>query len=90
MAPPGSGHSREYEHAETIKRLTVVELAVADDPFARRSEVERAVDDAFLDAVRDGAPTPDGGKASRGKGSRSRMKRASRPGVPKTFGSRSK
>jgi len=63
---------------------------VADDPFARQSEVERAVDDAFLNAVRDGSETADGGKASRGKGGRTRMKRASRPGVPKTFGSRSK
>jgi len=84
----------EFEEAarlrDEIKRLTVVELAVADDPFARQSEVERAVDDAFLNAVRDGSEPSEGGKASRGKGSRSRMKRAGRPNVPKTFGSRSK
>jgi excinuclease ABC subunit B len=84
----------EFETAarlrDEIKRLTAVELAVADDPFARQSEVERAVDDAFLNAVRDGGETDDGGKASRGKGGRSRMKRAGRPNVPKTFGSRSK
>jgi len=84
----------EFEEAarlrDEIKRLTAVDLAVADDPFARQSEVERAVDDAFLNAVRDGSETGDGGKASRGKGGRTRMKRASRPGVPKTFGSRSK
>jgi excinuclease ABC subunit B len=82
----------EFETAarlrDEIKRLTAVEMAISDDPFARQSEVERSVDDAFLNAVRDGAG--DGGKASRGKGGRSRMKRASRPGVPKTFGSRSK
>jgi excinuclease ABC subunit B len=85
----------EFETAarlrDEIKRLTAVELTIADDPFARQSEVERAVDDAFLSAVRDGNATEgDGGKASRGKGSRTRMKRASRPGVPKTFGSRAR
>ena len=49
------------------------------------------MDDAFLSAVRDGPDAEgDGGKAARGKGSRTRMKRASRPGVPKTFGSRSR
>ena len=88
----------EFEEAarlrDEIKRLTAVDLAVADDPFARQSEVERAVDDAFLNAVRDGAsdsPSPPKGEKAgmRGKG-RTRMKRASRPGVPKTFGSRSK
>jgi excinuclease ABC subunit B len=81
----------EFEEAarlrDELKRLQTASLAIADDPFARQSEVDRAVDDAFLSAVRDGA---DGGKASRGKGSRTRMKRASRPGVPKTFGSRSR
>ena len=39
--------------------------------------------------VCDGAD-PAEGKASRGKGSRKRLQRASRPGVPKTFGSRSR
>jgi excinuclease ABC subunit B len=81
----------EFEEAarlrDEIKRLQTVELAVADDPFARQGAVEDAVDKAFLDAVRDGS---DGGKASRGKGGRTRMKRASRPNVPKTFGSRAK
>jgi excinuclease ABC subunit B len=81
----------EFETAarlrDELKRLTAVELAIADDPFARQSAVDRKVDDAFLSAVRDGE---DGGKAARGKGSRTRMKRASRPGVPKTFGSRSR
>jgi len=83
----------EFETAarlrDELKRLTAVELAIADDPFARQSAVDRKVDDAFLAAVRDG-DAPDGGKAARGKGSRTRMKRASRPGVPKTFGSRSR
>ena len=63
----------EFEEAarlrDEIKRLTAVELAVADDPFARQSEVERAVDNAFLDAVRDGSPSPLGGEG-RGGGER--------------------
>jgi excinuclease ABC subunit B len=89
----------EFEEAarlrDEIKRLTAVELAVADDPFARQSEVDRAVDDAFLNAVRDGNPSPpvgEGGqpKAGRVRGRRTRLKRAGRPNVPKTFGSRSK
>ncbi|HXL99648.1 MAG TPA: excinuclease ABC subunit UvrB [Rhizomicrobium sp.] len=84
----------EFEEAarlrDELKRLQSVQLTIADDPFARQSEVDRAVDDAFLSAVRDGTGDGDGGKASRGKGSRTRMKRASRPGVPKTFGSRSR
>jgi excinuclease ABC subunit B len=88
----------EFEEAarlrDEIKRLTAVELAVADDPFARQSEVDRAVDDAFLNAVRDGAPSPPEGERvgvrGKGKSGRSRLKRAGRPNVPKTFGSRSK
>jgi excinuclease ABC subunit B len=93
----------EFETAarlrDEIKRLSAVELAVADDPFARQSEVDRAVDDAFLNAVRDGSDSSsplvgeDGAKrqkGERGKSGRSRLKRAGRPNVPKTFGSRSK
>jgi excinuclease ABC subunit B len=57
-----------------------------------------AIDDAFLRAVRDGAtdsPSPpqgerDGVRGKLGKSGRSRMKRAGRPNVPKTFGSRSR
>jgi excinuclease ABC subunit B len=88
----------EFEEAarlrDELKRLTTVELAVADDPFARQSDVDRAVDDAFLAAVRDGAGDDGEGGGGRGpkhqKTSRKRMQRASRPGVPKTFGSRSR
>jgi len=49
-----------------------VELAVADDPFARQSAVEEAVDQAFLNAVRDGAGTalPEAKRASRAKARR--------------------
>ena len=89
----------EFETAarlrDEIKRLTAVELTIADDPFARQSEVDNAVDAAFLKAVRDGntdSPSPPSGGEGRvrGKGSRTRMKRAGRPNVPKTFGSRSR
>jgi excinuclease ABC subunit B len=87
----------EFEEAgrlrDEIRRLQAVELAVADDPFARQSEVDRAVDDAFLSAVRDGVEDeaqpsrgPKHQKTSRG----SRIKRAGRPNMPKTFGSRSR
>ena len=83
----------EFETAarlrDEIKRLTAVELAISDDPFARQSEVERSVDDAFLNAVRDGNDS-ERLAASKAKTGRSRLKRASRPGAPKTFGSRSK
>ncbi len=86
----------EFEEAgrlrDEIKRLQSVELTIADDPFARQSEVERAVDDAFLTAVRDGAE--DKAAPSRGpkhqKTSRTKMRRAPRPNAPKTFGSRSR
>jgi excinuclease ABC subunit B len=86
----------EFEEAgrlrDEIKRLQAVELTIADDPFARQSEVDRAVDDAFLSAVRDGAE--DKASMSRGpkhqKTSRGKMRRAPRPGAPKTFGSRAK
>jgi len=84
----------EFEEAarlrDELKRLTAVELAIADDPFARQSEVERSVDESFMKAVRDGAPKSDDRGPKHQKTSRGRMKRASRPGVPKTFGSRSR
>ncbi|WP_167085272.1 excinuclease ABC subunit UvrB [Rhizomicrobium palustre] len=91
----------EFEEAarlrDEIKRLTVVELAISDDPFARQSQVENAVDQAFLDAVRDGADPMAGLGGKPKKASRSaagkaggKGKRLDRPGRPKTFGSRSK
>jgi excinuclease ABC subunit B len=84
----------EFEEAarlrDELKRLQAVELAIADDPFARQSDVERSVDDAFMKAVRDGAPKSDERGPKHQKTSRTRMKRASRPNVPKTFGSRSR
>jgi len=90
----------EFEEAarlrDEIKRLTVVELAVSDDPFARQSQVEDAVDQAFMKAVRDGADPLAGlgGKAKKASTSKAgkpgKGKRLDRPGRPKTFGSRSK
>src|ERR1043166_4241912 len=84
----------EFEEAarlrDELKRLQAVELAIADDPFARQSDVERSVDDAFMKAVRDGAPKSDERGPKHQKTSRTRMKRAGRPNVPKTFGSRSR
>ena len=71
----------EFEKAgrlrDEIKRLQAVELTIADDPFAR----QEAVAEAGEAAVR-GDKKPSSG--------RSRMKRAGRPNVPKTFGSRSR
>ena len=77
---------------DELKRLQTVELAIADDPFARQSEVDRSVDDAFMKAVRDGAQhgKADERRPKHQKTSRTKMKRASRPNVPKTFGSRSR
>ncbi|HSC46048.1 MAG TPA: UvrB/UvrC motif-containing protein, partial [Candidatus Acidoferrum sp.] len=92
----------EFETAarlrDEIKRLTATELAIADDPFARQSAVDDAVDQAFLSALRDGntdSPSPPSGGEGRvrgnlGKSGRTKMKRAGRPNVPKTFGSRSR
>ncbi|HEY4113276.1 MAG TPA: excinuclease ABC subunit UvrB [Rhizomicrobium sp.] len=125
----------EFETAarlrDEIKRLTAVELTIADDPFARQSEVDQAsdaavrggrrksktsppprgevdarsasgggqsdvgqytadsIDDAFLKAVRDGTKS-DADLSSEAAKPRRRMKRAGRPNVPKTFGSRSR
>ena len=89
----------EFETAarlrDEIKRLSATELAIADDPFARQSTVDDAVDAAFLSAVRDGADSPsplagEGGAKHRKGGTSRKMKRASRPNIPKTFGSRSR
>lgn len=97
QAPQAACPPRTVRPRAERKRLQATELAVADDPFARLSDVDRAVDDAFLAAVRDGAGDEEGsgrgargGKSAPGKGSRTRMKRAGRPGVPKAFGSRSR
>src|SRR5262249_31008885 len=74
---------------DEIKRLQATELAIADDPFARQSAVDDAVDQAFLSAVRDGAePRSEGKDKPSGKRVRKMGRRMGRPNVPKTFGSR--
>jgi excinuclease ABC subunit B len=79
----------EFETAarlrDEIKRLQAVELKIADDPFARQSDVERAVDDAMVTVSTDDTPTKKAPAAKRGRG-----RRLARPGRPKTFGSRSR
>ena len=78
----------EFEEAarlrDEIKRLQATELAIADDPFARQSAVDTAVDDAMRTVSTETSPS-----APRGAG-RMKKRRAGRPNVPKTFGSRSR
>ncbi|PWK57998.1 excinuclease ABC subunit UvrB [Roseicyclus mahoneyensis] len=63
----------EFEEAarlrDEVKRLEAVELAVADDPLARQSAVEEAVEGAVKMAGRStaGRPGQRGGKARRGR-----------------------
>ena len=64
---------------DEIKRLTATELAIADDPFARQSTVETAVDDAMRTISTETSPSAP---------ARTRKRRMGRPNVPKTFGSR--
>ncbi|HEY8698872.1 MAG TPA: excinuclease ABC subunit UvrB [Rhizomicrobium sp.] len=75
------------------------EGAKADGGTSAGDYTPDAIDDAFLRAVRDGADSEspsspsgerDGVRGKLGKSGRSRMKRAGRPNVPKTFGSRSR
>ncbi|MGQ0741345.1 MAG: excinuclease ABC subunit UvrB [Alphaproteobacteria bacterium] len=78
----------EFEEAarirDEIKRLTATELAIADDPFARQEDVTAAAGSASDSS----SPLVGEDDAKRQKGGRTRLKRASRPGTPKTFGSR--
>ncbi len=63
----------EFEEAarlrDEVKRLEAVELAIADDPMARQSVVEEAVESAVKMAGRStgGRPGMRGGKARRGR-----------------------
>jgi excinuclease ABC subunit B len=64
----------EFEEAarlrDEVKRLEAVELAVADDPFARQEVIEEAVEEAVKMAGRStaGRAGQRGGKRSRGRG----------------------
>jgi excinuclease ABC subunit B len=63
----------EFEEAarlrDEVKRLEAVELAIADDPMARQSEVEEAVDNAVKSGGRStgGRAGMRGGKSRRGR-----------------------
>ena len=80
----------EFEEAarlrDELKRLQSTALAIADDPFARQSDVQRANLDAEITYSTDDSPS----KPIPGKGGRKRLQRAGRPNVPKTFGSRAR
>jgi excinuclease ABC subunit B len=83
----------EFEEAarlrDELKRLHVTELAIADDPFARQSTVEAAVEDAYRsisDDVDPSAPAAEKSRAS--KQGYVKRRTGKRPGAPKTFGSR--
>ncbi|MCP5411543.1 MAG: excinuclease ABC subunit UvrB [Alphaproteobacteria bacterium] len=78
----------EFEEAarlrDELKRLQGTALAIADDPFARQSDVARAALDAEITySTDDGPAKPIPSKGSKGK-------RLGRPGRPKTFGSRAR
>ena len=79
----------EFETAgrlrDELKRLQATALTIADDPFARQSDVARAALDAELSVSDEGKPS-----TNLNKGGRTRMKRAGRPNAPKTFGSRAR
>ena len=69
----------EFEEAarvrDEVKRLEAVELAVADDPFARQEVIEEAVEEAVKMAGRSTA-----GRAGRSPSSTSSSTRSSGPG----------
>jgi excinuclease ABC subunit B len=77
----------EFETAarlrDEVKRLQSVALTVADDPFARQSDVARAEFDAEISLSDETRP-------SKPAGGRKRLQRGGRPNVPKTFGSRAR
>jgi excinuclease ABC subunit B len=79
----------EFETAarlrDELKRLQATALTIADDPFARQSDVARAALDAEISVSDEGDPS-----TNLNKGGRTRMKRAGRPNAPKTFGSRAR
>jgi excinuclease ABC subunit B len=83
----------EFEEAarlrDELKRLHATELAIADDPFARQSTVEMAVEDAFRSISDESDPSIPAAEKSRGsKQGYVKRRTGKRPGAPKTFGSR--
>ena len=79
----------EFEEAarlrDELKRLQSTALAIADDPFARQSDVTRANFDAEITYSSEESPSRPIPSPKKGRG-----KRLSRPGRPKTFGSRAR
>ena len=79
----------EFETAarlrDELKRLQATALTIADDPFARQSDVARAALDAELSVSDEGKPS-----TALGKSGRKKLQRAARPNAPKTFGSRAR
>jgi excinuclease ABC subunit B len=83
----------EFEEAarlrDELKRLHATELAIADDPFARQSTVEAAVEDAYRSISDDTDPSAPAAEKSRAsKQGYVKRRTGKRPGAPKTFGSR--
>jgi len=80
----------EFEEAarlrDELKRLQSTALAIADDPFARQSDVARANLDAEITYSSEDSPS----KPIPSKGGRKKLQRAARPNAPKTFGSRAR
>jgi excinuclease ABC subunit B len=74
----GAAGDLEFEEAarlrDEIKRLQATELAIADDPFARQSAVEDAVDTAFKDGQ-----SPRSTKGRAGMHGKGKPPRAPRP-----------
>ncbi len=74
LAMRKAAENLEFEEAarmrDEVRRLEAVELAVADDPFARQSEVEEAVEEAVKMSGRStgGRAGMRGGKRSKGRG----------------------
>jgi excinuclease ABC subunit B len=84
----------EFEEAarlrDELKRLQSTALAIADDPFARQSDVARANLDAEITYSTDDSPSKPIPSKGGAKGGRKRLQRGGRPNVPKTFGSRAR
>lgn len=74
LAMRKAAENLEFEEAarlrDEVKRLEAVELAIADDPLARQSAVDDAVDEAVKAKGRStaGRAGQHGGKRSRGRG----------------------
>ena len=74
LAMRKAAENLEFEEAarmrDEVRRLEAVELAVADDPFARQEVIEEAVEEAVKMAGRStaGRAGQRGGKRSRGRG----------------------